>query len=413
MAGKPDKESLLESPYFCMMPWVHFHLIPDSSAHLCCISDIKKPIGKFTGDFQSIYNSPEMKDARQRMLTGQPVAACERCYSLERNKIYSLRQNSLTKFTKYFDEVEQTGPDGSVKSFRMRYLDIRFNNGCNFRCQTCGPTFSTAWQAEHKRMHPNLPAQSMTVVAEGEKLWSELEPSLLHVEEAYFAGGEPLITDEIYKIMDYWIEKGHFDHDIGFTTNFSNLSYKGKNIIDYWRRFPKLVVSASIDDSGERGEYLRKGTKWSQIEANRELLRQELPYLKFELTPTISIYNIWHFPEFHWDWLARGYCSVNEFRLNILTDPSFMSIGSIPPQGRKLLIERWNDYIRLLDENYDVSPHFNKTMNGYRSVVEALEKTPYNDERRKFFQRAMHLDAVRSENLYSVYPELEFLLQGD
>ncbi|MBY0451654.1 MAG: twitch domain-containing radical SAM protein, partial [Bdellovibrionaceae bacterium] len=234
MAGKHDKDSLLKSPYFCMMPWVHMHFIPNSTAHLCCISDVKKPIGKFEGKFEQVYNSTEMKKIRLDMLGGKPIEACQRCYELEKNDIYSLRQNSLNKFQKYFEEVQNTNDDGGINSFRMRYLDIRFNNGCNFRCQTCGPTFSSAWYADQKRLYPLWQGQPMTMVAHSEKLWSELEPSLKFVEEAYFAGGEPLITEEVYKIMDYWIEHGHFDLDIGFTTNFSNLTYKSKNIIDYW-----------------------------------------------------------------------------------------------------------------------------------------------------------------------------------
>ncbi len=413
MAGKPDKETLLNSPYFCMMPWVHMHLIPNSTAHLCCISDVKKPIGKFEGNFESVYNSSEMKKARLGMLNGQPIEACQRCYDLEKNDIYSLRQNSLNKFQKYFEEVQNTNEDGGINSFRMRYLDIRFNNGCNFRCQTCGPTFSSAWYADQKRLYPLWQGQPMTMVANSDKLWSELEPSLKFIEEAYFAGGEPLITEEVYKIMDYWIANGHFDLDIGFTTNFSNLIYKGRNIIDYWRRFPRLTVSASIDDSGQRAEYLRKGTKWAQIVENRETLKKECPNIIFELTPTISLYNIWHFPEFHWEWLGLGYVTPKDFRLNILTEPSYMSISSIPLTARPRIIDRWNNYLELIETHFNISPDYNKTTSGYKSVITALKQTPYIDQRAQFFQRAMHLDAVRTENLYAVYPELEFILKED
>ncbi|MBY0451545.1 MAG: hypothetical protein K2P92_00830, partial [Bdellovibrionaceae bacterium] len=111
--------------------------------------------------------------------------------------------------------------------------------------------------------------------------------------------------------------------------------------------------------------------------------------------------------------LGKGFVTPKDFRLNILTEPSYMSISCIPLSARPRIIDRWTNYLELIEKHFNISPDYNKTTSGYKSVITALKQTPYIDQRAQFFHRAMHLDAVRTENLYAVYPELEFILKED
>lgn len=413
MASKINTDNVSSSEHFCMMPWIHIHFLPDSSAHYCCVADSSKPIAKYEGELAKIYNAENIRAVRRAMLEDQPSAECSRCYQLEKNKIYSLRQSVNTKFLKNFDDVEKTQPDGSVDKFTMRYLDIRFSNKCNLRCRSCGPMFSSSWYNDQIKIYNGWGASDKALSEIGPKdvFWKDLLPSLSHVEEAYFAGGEPLVTDEVYDIMDHWLETNNTNIEIGFTTNFTNLNYKSKSITDYWKKFPRLIVSASLDDSGERAEYLRKGTSWAKIVENRKKMLELCPDVKFEITPTISVFNVWHFPEFHFEWLKNGYLTHSDLRLNILTAPSSMAFSIIRPDRRKQIIERWTEYLaKIIDEcSIDVR-WFNKTVSAYSSVIHALRTEPYADLRAEFFDRNNLVDACREESLYAAYPELKELL---
>ena len=98
MVGKVSKEKVSESKHFCMMPWVHVHLWPNSTAHYCCVSDSSNPIGVYQGDIKQLVNADTIKSVRQNMIHDRPSGECSRCYELEKNSIYSLRQNANKKF---------------------------------------------------------------------------------------------------------------------------------------------------------------------------------------------------------------------------------------------------------------------------------------------------------------------------
>ncbi len=413
MSKKIDAENFQKSNYVCMMPWTHLHFWPDSTAHLCCVSDSTKPLGRYAGNLEEIYNSERMRQVRQSMLADEPVSECERCYQLEKNNIYSLRNNSNYKYSRYFESANKTNLDGSVEQFIIRYLDIRFSNMCNLRCRSCGPSLSSAWFPDQVQMYPNWAEPQHYSIDRSDNFLNSLKPSLNHVEEAYFAGGEPLITDEVYAVMDYWLDINHINLDIGFTTNFTNLTYKNKDILKYWKSFPKLIVSASLDDSGPRAEYLRKGTRWQKIIDNRIRMLNEAPEVLFEITPTISVFNVWHFPDFHLDWLEKGYLDDQNIRLNLLTNPSSMAINIIHPERRKPIIAKWIKSAYRLAEIKSINLRFfNKSIEAYKSVIYALKNEPYVDLRQDFFERNNLVDSIRKEVLYDAYPELFDILSN-
>lgn len=390
-----------------MLPWVHFHMWPDAKVLPCCIYDSDYPVGVYKGSLPEIWNAPDMKMIRTNMLKDQPTKNCSRCYDLEKSGVRSLRQTSNASFGKFFDSVEKTKIDGEVDEIQLRYLDIRFSNLCNFKCRSCGPGLSSAWVDDHNALHGKLPWKVLRVDS---NIWNELKPLLCQVETAYFAGGEPIICDELYQILDHWIENKHTKLTLGYTTNFSIIKYKDKNVLDYWRQFPDTRISASLDDSGPRAEYMRKGTVWSQIESNRRMMLKECPEIYFEITPTISIYNVWHFPEFHREWIDKGLLEMDNIRLNLLTKPDELTISVLPLAIRQKLVVHWQTALSELQElalkNNKPCPNI---LEGYNAVINMLNNTSLEDKRQEFWKYTFSIDKLRQENLFETFPEFEEL----
>lgn len=413
--SKHKKEEIIKNKNFCMLPWSHMHMWPNGNAYPCCIWNSDKPIGKFGPDVSmaDLWNSPVMKELRMNMLENKPTEGCKRCYLLEQGdeNIFTLRKSSIQNFQHHWDLVEMTQPDGSVPEMRMSYLDIRFSNLCNLKCQSCGPELSSAWyddQVKIDKAH-NQP-KNIQIDVTG-KLWNELEPLLLGVERAYFAGGEPLICDEHYKILDFWLKNGKTDIPINYTTNFTLLTHKNSRVLDYWKKFPNVSVSASLDDSGPQAEYLRKGTIWSNVVRNREMMLEECPEIYFEITPTISAYNVSHFPEFHWEWIQKGLLGPNDIRLNILTVQEYMSIRILPMSQKLKLKAKYEDYLKRIQEYaWSRNQHCWNSEIGYNSVINFMMASDDTRLIRDFLVRASQIDSIREEKLFRVYPELKILL---
>ena len=65
------------------------------------------------------------------------------------------------------------------------------------------------------------------------KLWDELEPYFGVVEEIYFAGGEPLLMEEHYRILNRLVDDGRTEEvTLKYNTNFSTMAYKKTNVLD-------------------------------------------------------------------------------------------------------------------------------------------------------------------------------------
>ena len=397
---------LYNSKVFCMMPWVHTHIWPNGNAFPCCMSDSDIEYGNLNDNsLEEIWNNEKYKKLRKNMLNEKESPECTRCYEMEKSNIWTLRKNTNKYYISHWDRVETTQDDGSVEEVNMGYMDIRVSNICNFRCRTCGPELSSAWYEDHSKLYGQPPENpKMMNIANNEKFWNELQPLLLTVEEACWAGGEPIITEEHYKILDFWIENKMKDVRLRYTTNFSNLYFKKKSILDYWNSFNDVRIAASLDGMGKRGELIRAGTEWDVIEDNRRQMIKECPDVYFEITPTVSIMNVYHLPDFHRNWVDRGLLEPNNIRVNMLTYPDYYRIQIIPKEERKKFIDKYNEHIKWIDDNFGKGV----AKEGFMSILNFLEQKNYENLIPDFIDRNTPLDELRGESLFEVCPELEF-----
>lgn len=420
---KIDKEQIKTSKNFCMAPWVTLHAWPSGDSFPCCVI---LPEGKFKSgkgmanlnevSISEAWNTELMKKLRKNMLADSPNAECSRCISEEQSgNPWSLRNHLNNQFFEnHFNKVEQTNDDGSHDNAEIIYWDIRFNNLCNMRCRTCSVEFSSQWYEDSvKTFGYDGPAYKGLP----KKFWEDALPYLKNVEYVYFAGGEPLITEEHYKMLDTWISEGNTDLQINYTTNFSKMNLGNKHVFDYWNKFSNVNVGASLDASYARGEYLRKGTKWDEIINNRRQMIQECPDTRFFLSSTISIFNALHFPDFHKEWLEEGLImNPHDINITFLTEPNWISIQNIPIELKEKIERKWRDHIDYIDRNYykdrSISIYDdNEVLPIWESVINYMNSYDQPDEQMitTFVHNTQWLDKHRNEYWLDIFPELEML----
>ena len=397
-------EQLKNSKHFCMMPWTHMHLWPAGTTYPCCMSDPEFPIGNTQKQsLQEIWNGKELRNIRMNMLQDKPSKECRRCYELEENGMSTLRTGSIGNYAHHWDKVEATSDDGSAGDVNMAYMDIRFSNLCNLKCRSCGPQFSSSWFEDHKITHgdPGHP-KILQVRDEMKSFMDELDPLLESVERVYWAGGEPLITKEHYNILDKWIAMGKRDVSMDYTTNFTQMYYKKKTAFDYWNKFENVRVAASLDANHARGEYLRKNMVWGEVVQNRRTMIEQCPHVYFELTPTVSVYNVLNLPDFHKEWIEEGLLEPSNIRINILLDPTYMRLSILPPWIKSKVAGRYAEHIAYLKQFDNIAG----VINDYESILNFMEKDR-TDEIKMFKFKTQRIDNLRQENLLDVFPELE------
>jgi len=411
------KDDAFRSQYFCMLPWLHLHLWPDGKAFPCCFANPSKPVGNAQQQSLSeIWNSASLRQIRKNMLNNEPSAECKKCYYLENlGHENSFRQRSLSQFAQHWPIVETTESDGRVPQLKMALLDIRFSNLCNFRCHTCNSELSSAWFEESAKLgmrNPPSKVLNLSTLSKDSSLWSELEPLLDGVEEATFAGGEPLLSQDHFRILHRWTERKNFNVRISYLTNFSELEFRGSDVLKLWSQFPNLLVQASLDGSGKRAEYLRHGTNWQKIVRNRQRMLRECPQVTFALAPTISLFNVEHFANFHWEWIQEGLVRADDLEVNLLTYPDFMRVQVLPMTQRARIAQQYEVALdRILGHCERLGQTSHSVENGYQSIVNLLKSEPLKADDRdlkkaRLLHRIRSLDRLRDTDFRSTFPEI-------
>ncbi len=275
---------------FCMAPWTHTYLSPQSERRLCCASREKASwtnqyIDSEKADKNSDYkpitldehwNSDYMKRIRKSLMAGEEISQCQVCNHKLLN-IYTYRDY----FTKnlFVDKIneafEKTNDDGYTEMKPISF-DYRISNLCNFKCRMCGDQLSSQWEAENRMLgyydngaeawatkeYKPIIEKFQKEVAEKE-LWDAVKEG--RIEEIYWVGGEPLMFEIHWDVMQYLVQSGHSKNvTVRYNTNLSRTSFKGINLYDLLPHFKKVNVSASIDGTDEIVEYVRHGIKWNQ-----------------------------------------------------------------------------------------------------------------------------------------------------
>lgn len=392
---------LMESKHFCMIPWTHIHGFPTGEAYPCCLGEMAHPIGNMRDNtLEEIWHGERYVGMREQMLADKPCVECTRCYEQEAQGFFSMRNSSNKHFGHHIDRVDQ----GVNPAFEIVYWDIRFSNQCNLKCRSCGPMFSSLWYDDHVKMHGQAPNHKRIEWAGRDKndIWEQMIPHIDHIEQIYFAGGEPLIMQEHYNILKELVKRERFDVKLIYNTNFSETVYKDLDVLDYWARFDSVSIGASLDASGERAENMRKGTDWRKVVDNRARMLDKCPDVDFYISPTVSIMNAYHVVDFHRDWVERGFLKPQDLNVNILQSPDWYRIDCLPADMKQEVKEKIQSHIEWLEPQ----DHLQRATNGFKSTIQFMEGTDNTHYLKKFNQVTAQLDSVRDENFFQDFPEL-------
>jgi len=404
-----QNDRLITSDHFCMLPWIHLHGWPDGRAYPCCLGEDAHHIGNLKEQpMETIWNDAPMREIRRNMLDDKPSKQCTRCYEQEATGFSSMRNNSNKNFGHHIAEVDATLPDGTHPEMKLRYWDVRFSNICNLKCRSCGSIFSSRWYDDDVRLNNGKPLRPRVQFAgrTDMDIWEQMEPQIQHLEQIYFAGGEPLIMEEHTRILEKLIESGNTKVRLIYNTNLTELRYKKRSVLDLWKHFPSVCVAASLDDMGERAAIIRSGTVWDEVEQNIRDLKQQCPHIDFMISPTLSVMNIWNFVNFHRYMVEQGFIRAKDFNLNILQSPQEYRIDILPQEIKERFKQQFEQHLEWLREHDDMQ----RASGGFEGAIKFMMAQDKSALLTDFWETASDLDWSRNERIIAVVPELAEIL---
>lgn len=407
----------IKNETLCAVPWMHLNFEPNGKVVPCCLTSHHN---YFAGDLskqsiEEIWNSDNMKLLRKEMIEGKRPKVCDTCFNKEDVTGVSGRFYHNRDFPDVLEKIPSiTLEDGTCTEMDLKYWDFRFSNLCNFKCRSCGPRYSSAWVPDAKKLGYTDQEKVWNIEGVEDKTnFDFLEDQMDNVKRIYFAGGEPLLMDEHWHILDKLVEKKRFDVKLSYNTNCSVLEYGKKNVLDYWKQWQlgKLEVWPSIDEIGERAELIRSGTVWSKVEANlKEIAKHDNIIMRPGMT--IGAWNVNRLPEMITYLTDLGvirrhpviyqYVNYNNFFINLLDHPKHYHVSILPDDYRQATIEKLELFIADYNKKYNTSID-----SIFTQILHEL-KQPFNLEAaKKFLAVSAQIDNLRNEDVFKTIPEME------
>ncbi len=433
-------DSLVTQPEntICKERWYYADLhFGRGETKTCCLTN-GQPLTE--EDFQkygidAFMNHPDQIERRREKLVGIRHKDCNTCWKLE---IAEARSKRLAA-TPYFKPEEEfvlyqneRGISGnwsdlqknhSSQALRVEYpkiLDISLQNECNMMCTYCNFHYSSRWEKEiirwgdiredEKHIHfKKAPPSYMKF------FWPWFETIKNHVEQILFIGGEPLIQDDFYEILDQVmasLENSTREKpiEIHITSNF--------NIPEvHWQRFIKILpeltekavlkIECSTEAFGPRAEYIRHGLKWKTLTKNVErLLELNLPQLIFGFhaclnnMSTSSMIELFKYASE----LEKRYQKPINILENVVMDPARFSVTNLTPDFAHYFFEAAD----FIDKNLmmDNSYRKNSYVKFLNSFGQSLNKNQGDKSTRvDFYHWISRFDLKRGTNFLNTFPE--------
>ena len=387
---------------FCMAPWTHTYLSPQMERRLCCSSretpeNFKQYIDSVdqTGRTDKLHlttleqhwNSDYMKAVRVKLMSGEEIPQCAVCnHKLLNEQVY--RQHFNWLYRNKVDEAFNSTDDTGATTMQVESFDYRFSNLCNFSCRMCGDMLSSTWETENKkhgkgdydryRIWGRKDIKEQLEKFHDQQIVKEFTDAVedKRITELYWCGGEPLMWKIHWEAMTRIIELGYQDRVLArYNSNMSRINFYGKNLFDdILGNFPKFQICASIDGTGQVGEYIRTGLKYDEwlenIKYGLKFCDINHAHKRMQLDLTITLPGLFD--------LENMVKLSNELNIELLTKQvfNFSHDNAMAP-----LFMPYDIMSEIIDEAREKTIKYeNKNLNNFFGQLDEMQKQKRNNE---------------------------------
>jgi len=463
----------LPSETFCLLPWVHLSTRPDGSMRVCCTAnassvgptndkehggqvgilkdDEGRPNNLNVSDFQTAWNSDYMKNVRKQMLAGEKPPSCLKCFKEEAAGHRSKRQWETNYWSKRVDVdkiLQETNEDGSVPP-NLAYIDLRFGTKCQLACVMCSPHDSSGWIKDWKAIFPAVENKSLKEIMQWDNkgstngssynwhkqnptFWKQFYEQMPSMQQIYFAGGESLIIEEHYEILEHAIKMG-YAKDLELRYNSNGVEWR-EDLFDLWREFKLVRFHYSIDSIKEMNDYIRYPSDWkNQVNTFHRLDNETSDNVEVTIAAAIQALNVYYLPDFIQWKLEQKFKKINMWPFgaggisqHFVYWPAHLNVKSLPVDFKAKCRAKYEAWYPWWEENWELGvPSWHKgkitkedfmqaeygikRLNGILNFMESEDWSQRLPEMKEFLSRC---DAQRGITFEETFPEMKDIFNG-
>lgn len=409
-----------------MHPFTGLATREDGAVKVCCRSH---PIGNIQDNtLEEIWNNDNMLRIRKQVLTGYRPKECEPCFNLEDQGVESLRQRHIkgeipeARIKLYPRATEAMRSDYSMP-FEIPTMEIKLNNLCNLKCRMCNPTDSTSWNdweqveefydkeknyiSENVRKLNLIKKPYLDKFEDNPNWWESFEKLLPYFRRVEFAGGEPLMDPQHYRILDMLKPYGH-QIEIKYATNGTTLGIsKGRTVHDYWPHFRSVAVNVSIDGIDDVYSYIRGNGSWGEVVQNIKEIKTIANINRVVGAVAVQVSNVLILDKMIQTFLDElGIV----FYTNMVNYPNVLSVQVLPNELKTLAIIKLKAVRELVPNFKYVKENpilLGITLGQIDGVINYLSAKDQSDKWNDCLEFNRRLDVTRNQSFFDVTPEFK------
>ena len=411
----------MDNKTFCPMPFCHVNVKQEGKVSACWRYPDR--IGDYTSEsIVEIWNGDKLKTLRKQLLNGERPEGCRSCWDMEDSGVKSTRQQTTEDYKKIadFDTVKEIiADDYSMPLTNLKSVEVRFDNICNLMCRHCSPDYSSVWEVAVKR-DESLNKKMIELgtfrkqeehVKLNDQIINEIGSLSDNLVEVMLAGGEPLYHNKHYKFIESLLPNAG-KIMLSYNSNLTTLEYKGKNILDLWKNFRRVLLRVSIDGDRDCYQYVRVHNDLDKVEANIAKVI-ELPNTKVSATCTTSLLNITRLTSVIEYFLSLG----AYFHTSIVQYPRALNPKLLPQELKDKVTVEWKEWIKDIDNNIaknvkytnniDLELHKRSILKFGNQVVDYMNSADWHKHWPEFVDYTNTLDLHLKTDILDVYPEFD------
>ena len=271
------------SPSFCSAKWLQTTLYLQNGYNHSCHhpSPHKIPVQEVLDNPAALHNSNFKKQQRIKMLNGERPSECDYCWRIEdQDKDHFSDRHYKTSDWWAWDKVDLIATSNPTDDVYPTYLEVSFSNACNFACSYCSPEISSTWMKDIEKNGPypvNFGSHDLNYLKETEKFpykhsdpnpyvdafWNWFPDALPHLKVFRVTGGEPTMSKDVWKVLDYIYENAQPDLSIAINSNLGTDIKLIDRLIEKINKLKgkvkQIEIYTSAEAVGKHAEYIRDG----------------------------------------------------------------------------------------------------------------------------------------------------------
>lgn len=429
----------IKNKVICPKAWKELAISPNGLITPCCVYE--EPLSDDEGNYfhiskdklADVWNSKAMRDIRLKMLAGERISGCSQCYFQEDHSKKSKRIESFLQ-AEYLNEDSffySADKDGSL-DIGPRALDLKLGNKCNLACRMCQPKdsnfvakqFSEIAQEEkdfvfYQNTMPYDPVQlesyeSIGKWSEEDFFQSQFKSISGNITDLQIAGGEPLLQEEFYAIVEEMIDSGQSKNcNLFISTNLSSLPKKCETL---HKHFKAIHWGISVDAYGDELEYIRYPLKWPRFEENvrklSSLYKNEKSNVKVSFSITAQALNILtldNLLKYYFDDFIPLF-SNNAYNLSInsVTYPEHLAYKILPESIKELAYTRIQPFLKISEEKR-FTKEGSLAHDGLEQICSILKNKNLESDKKLCYSLLKYSDSIdkkRNQKMSTFMPEL-------